>query len=331
MSDESKNGMIEECAPANGKKRPTPDAESAKAANGDANAEKPAAPRKKKSGMDMLHGPLRGKIVLFAIPLALSSILQQLFNSADAIVAGQFLGSTELAAIGGIAPLITLFIGMFVGLSIGTNASIATRIGHGERDRIHDAVQTTAVVALACAVVVMLAGVFATELIVDSVGMPGEARAEAVSYLRIYLIGIAFFLVYNFGSAILRAKGDTRRPLYALAVAVVLNCALDVAAVAVLGMGAAGIAAATVVSYAVAAAIIVAMLMREEEAFRLDVRHLRAERSSRSSTSACRRACRASCSRFRTSSSRRRSTVSAPMRSRDPPRRSTSSTTPTLS
>ena len=285
MSDERTNGTTEGCTPAGGEERPAATADDAANAKEAADAsraasEDAAAPGKKRSGMDMLHGPLRGKIVLFAIPLALSSILQQLFNSADAIVAGQFLGSTELAAIGGIAPLITLFIGMFVGLSIGTNASIATRIGHGERDRIHDAVQTTAVVALACAVIVMLAGVFATELIVDAVGMPDEARDEAVSYLRIYLIGIAFFLVYNFGSAVLRAKGDTRRPLYALAVAVVLNCALDVAAVAVFGMGAAGIAAATVVSYAVAAAIIVVMLMHEEEAFRLDVFHLRAERRS---------------------------------------------------
>ena len=295
MSDESKNGTAEEgktsSTAGNQATAPTTNvaakgtagagdaagAKEAASAGRAANADAAPSP-KKKSGMDMLNGPMRGKIVLFAIPLALSSILQQLFNSADAIVAGQFLGSTELAAIGGIAPLITLFIGMFVGLSIGTNASIATRIGHGERDRIHDAVQTTAVVALVCAVIVMLAGIFATELIVDAVGMPGEARAEAVSYLRIYLIGIAFFLVYNFGSAVLRAKGDTRRPLYALAVAVALNCALDVAAVAVLGLGAAGIAAATVVSYAVAAAIIVAMLMHEEEAFRLDVLHLRAER-----------------------------------------------------
>ena len=230
--------------------------------------------------MDMLHGPLRGKIVLFAIPLALSSILQQLFNSADAIVAGRYLGSNELAAIGGIAPIITLFIGLFVGLSVGTNAAIAMCIGRGDRKQVHDAVQTTAVVAIACAVAVMLAGVFCTEMVVDSVGVPSEARADAIRYLRIYLVGIAFFLVYNFGSAVLRAKGDTRRPLYALAVAVVLNCALDVVAVAVFGAGVAGIALATVVSYAAAAVIVVVMLMREEEAFRLDVRHLRACRHS---------------------------------------------------
>lgn len=232
------------------------------------------AKAKKHSGMDMLHGPLKGKIVLFAIPLALSSILQQLFNSADAIVAGRYLGADELAAIGGIAPIITLFIGLFVGLSVGTNAAIAVCIGRGEHGRVHDAVQTTAIVALACAAFVMIAGIVATEPIVASIGVPDEARADAISYLRIYLVGIAFFLVYNFGSAVLRAKGDTRRPLYALAVAVVLNCLLDVVAVGVLGTGVAGIAMATVVSYAVAAAIIVAMLVREEDGFRLDVRHL---------------------------------------------------------
>lgn len=241
--------------------------------------EKPSKKRfGRPSGMDMLHGPLRGKIVLFAIPLALSSVLQQLLSSADAIVAGRFLGSVELAAIGGIAPVITLFIGLFVGMSIGTNASIATRIGHGEHDKIHAAVQTTAVLAFVCAIAVMLAGELACEGVVDAVAVPAEARADAVIYLRIYLAGIAFFLVYNFGSAILRAKGDTRRPLYALAVAAAVNCALDVAAVAAFDAGVAGIALATVVSYAIAAGIVVALLMREEPAFRLDLRGLAVDR-----------------------------------------------------
>ena len=231
-----------------------------------------------RNSIDMLHGPLVGKLVLFAIPLALTSIFQQLFNSCDAIVAGRFLGSTELAAIGGIAPIITLFIGFFVGMSIGTNATIAMRIGQGDRSKIRGAVHTTAAIAIVCAVAVTIVGMAITDLVVDGVGVPAEARAESISYLRIYFAGIAFFLVFNFGSAVLRAKGDTRRPLYALVVSVVVNCALDVLAVAVLHAGAAGIAAATVISYALAAAIVVWMLMHEEDDFRLDVRELRIDR-----------------------------------------------------
>lgn len=234
--------------------------------------EKPKA--KKPSGMDMLHGPLPGKIILFAIPLALSSILQQLFNSADAIVAGRFIGGSALAAIGGVAPVITLLIGLFVGISVGTNVAIAIHIGHGDTARIKGAVQTTAVVALACSAVLTVLGIAATGPILDAISVPPEAQAEAAQYLQVYFGGIAFFLVYNFGAAVLRAKGDTRRPLYALAVAVVLNVALNLAAVLVFDAGVAGIALATVVSNAASAVIVVALLLREEESFRLEPRRL---------------------------------------------------------
>ena len=210
-----------------------------------------------RNSIDMLHGPLVGKLFLFAIPLAFSSIFQQLFNSTDAIVAGRLLGSTELAAIGGVAPLTALFISFFVGVSIGTNATIAMRIGQGDRSKIRTAVHTTAVIAIVSAVLVTVIGIAIAGLLVDSVEIPDEARAESVSYLRIYFAGVAFFLVFNFGSAILRAKGDTRRPLYALAISAVVNAVLDIFAVSVLHLGAAGIAAATVAAYALAAAIVI--------------------------------------------------------------------------
>ena len=230
-----------------------------------------------RNSIDMLHGPLVGKLFLFAIPLAFSSIFQQLFNSTDAIVAGRLLGSTELAAIGGVAPLTALFISFFVGVSIGTNATIAIRIGQGDRSKIRAAVHTTAVIAIVSAVLVTVIGIAIAGFLVDSVGIPDEARAESVSYLRIYFAGVAFFLVFNFGSAILRAKGDTRRPLYALAISAVVNAVLDIFAVSVLHLGAAGIAAATVAAYALAAAIVIVMLMHEEEDFRLNVRELRVD------------------------------------------------------
>ena len=234
--------------------------------------------KENRNSIDMLHGPLVGKLFLFAIPLAFSSIFQQLFNSTDAIVAGRLLGSTELAAIGGVAPLTALFISFFVGVSIGTNATIAIRIGQGDRSKIRAAVHTTAVIAIVSAVLVTVIGIAIAGFLVDSVGIPDEARAESVSYLRIYFAGVAFFLVFNFGSAILRAKGDTRRPLYALAISAVVNAVLDIFAVSVLHLGAAGIAAATVAAYALAAAIVIVMLMHEEEDFRLNVRELRVDK-----------------------------------------------------
>ena len=228
-----------------------------------------------RNSIDMLHGPLPGKIVLFAVPLALSSILQQLFNSADAIAAGRMIGNTALAAVGGMAPVISLLIGLFVGLSIGANVAIAVRIGHGEPEKVADAVHTTAAVALISSVALTAFGLAATEPILDSIGMPADSRAEAADYLRIYFGGIAFFLVYNFGSAILRAKGDTRRPLYALAVAVALDVVLNYAAVAVFDAGVAGIAAATVASNAAAAGLVVRFLLHEDETFRLHPSRIR--------------------------------------------------------
>lgn len=228
----------------------------------------------KKNSIDMLHGPLPGKIILFAIPLALSSILQQLFNSANAIVAGRLIGSTALAAIGGVSPGHHAADRPVVGLSIGANVAIAIHIGHKELDRVHGAVQTTAIVTLVSSVALTAVGVFATEPILDATNIPADARVEATGYLQAYFAGIVFFLVYNFGSAVLRAKGDTRRPLYALAVAVALNIVLNVVAVTVFDGGVVGIAVATDVSNAAAAGIIVWMLLHEEEAFRLDVQHL---------------------------------------------------------
>jgi len=230
--------------------------------------------------IDMLHGPLLGRIILFAIPLALSSILQQLFNSADAIVAGRFIGSSALAAVGGTMPVISLLIGLFLGLSVGTNVAVAVRIGQGDLVHVSGVVRTTAVVTLVSSVVLTVVGLATTQPIIDAIGMPADARLEADQYLRIYFGGIVFYLVYNFGAAVMRARGDSRRPLYALAVAVALNVVLNLFTVQVLGWGVVGIALATDLSNAVAAGIVVWFLVHEEGPCRLELRHLRPERSS---------------------------------------------------
>ena len=224
---------------------------------------------KKQNGIDMLHGPLPLKIILFAIPLALSSILQQLFNSADAVIAGQYIGSSALAAVGGVAPIISLFIATFVGLSIGSNVLIAVYIGRGELERVRGGIQTTVIVALTCSLLMTVLGIVLTDPILEAVNVPQDAWDEARQYLHVYFAGVVFFVVYNFGSAVLRAKGDTRRPLYALALSVALNVILNYVAVVVCDAGVAGIALATVISNVVSSGMIVFYLLREEETFRL--------------------------------------------------------------
>lgn len=223
----------------------------------------------------MLNGPLAGKIVLFAIPLALSSILQQLFNSADSVFAGQYLGSAALAAVGGVAPIISLFVATFTGLSVGVNVVIAIHIGHHDLGRIRGAIQTAAVAAIVCSIVMSVLGVALTDFILGAISMPQEAWQPAALYLHVYFIGIIFLVVYNFASAVLRAKGDTRRPLYALGVAAFLNIALDWIAVDPLSAGVLGIAVATVISDAVAAIIVVVLLLREEETYRLTFKDMK--------------------------------------------------------
>lgn len=224
---------------------------------------------KKQNGIDMLHGPLPLKIILFAIPLALSSILQQLFNSADAVIAGQYIGSSALAAVGGVAPIISLFIATFVGLSIGSNVLIAVYIGRGEFGRVRGGIQTTVIVALTCSLLMTVLGIVLTDPILEAVNVPQDAWDEARQYLHVYFAGVVFFVVYNFGSAVLRAKGDTRRPLYALALSVALNVILNYVAVVVCDAGVSGIALATVISNIVSSGMIVFYLLREEETFRL--------------------------------------------------------------
>ncbi len=224
---------------------------------------------KKSNSIDMLHGPLLGKIVLFAIPLAIASILQQLLNSADSLFAGQYISSAALAAVGGVAPIISLFVALFSGLAVGVNVVIAVHIGHDDLEKIRGSVQTTAIVALAASVVVAVAGIASTDLILGWISMPAEAWADGALYLHVYFVGVVFLVVYNMGSAVLRAKGDTKRPLYALAAAAILNVILDYVAVAVLSSGVFGIAVATVVADAVCAVMVVWYLLHEEETFRL--------------------------------------------------------------
>lgn len=219
--------------------------------------------------IDMLHGPLFMKILLFALPLAASSVLQQLFNSVDVAVVGRFASSEALAAVGSNAPVINLLINLFVGISMGANAVISNHIGQNDRGKIRSAVSTSAVVALLSGVFLMVLGTAVAGPVHRMMGTPVEVTRMAVSYLRIYFLGMPFIMIFNFGSAILRSLGDTRRPLYILIWAGIINTVLNLLFVIVFHMGVEGVAIATGISNLFSAVMVVQILLREQDPYKL--------------------------------------------------------------
>lgn len=225
--------------------------------------------------IDMLHGSMADKILLFALPLAASSILQQLFNSADVAVVGRFADSTAQAAVGCNSALINLMLNLFIGLSTGTNVVIANYIGQGKRKEVHSTVHTVFAVALISGVFLLTLGQVIASPVLHLLNTPEETVGQAVAYLRIYFLGMPFIMVYNFGAAILRSVGDTRRPLLCLSLAGVLNVLLNLLMVIVFRLGAAGVAIATAVSNGLSASLVLFFLLREDSLIRLDLRKLR--------------------------------------------------------
>lgn len=217
----------------------------------------------------MLHGPLFMKILLFALPLAASSVLQQLFNSVDVAVVGRFASSEALAAVGSNAPVINLLINLFVGISMGANAVISNHIGQNDREKIRSAVSTSAVVALLSGVFLMVLGTAVAGPVHRMMGTPVEVTRMAVSYLRIYFLGMPFIMIFNFGSAILRSLGDTRRPLYILIWGGIINTVLNLLFVIVFHMGVEGVAIATGISNLFSAVMVVQILLREQDPYKL--------------------------------------------------------------
>jgi putative MATE family efflux protein len=223
----------------------------------------------------MLNGPLAGKIVRFAIPLAAASILQQLFNSADLAVIGRFENSTAMAAVGSNAAIVGLLVSLFGGLSLGTNVVVATLIGQGRKERIGDAVHTSISLAFLSGIVIWLLGLVLAPAILRAISTPDEVLPLASLYLRIYFGAMPFMLVYDFGSSVLRAKGDSGRPLRVLIISGILNVVLNLFFVGVCRLSVAGVAIATVISNILSAALVLNFLMHEEEAFRFSFRKLR--------------------------------------------------------
>ncbi len=220
--------------------------------------------KRRSQQIDMLHGPLLKKLLTFALPLAASGLLQMLFNSADVAVIGWFETSAAQAAVNSNGPLINLLINLFAGLSVGVTVVIAGYIGRSDTDDVHSVVLTAAVVAGVSGVVLLALGMLVAEPLLTLMDTPPEVLALAAQYLRIYFAGMPFIMVYNFGAAILRSVGDTRRPLYVLIGAGVLNVGLNLLFVALFKMSVAGVATATLISDAVSAAFVVAFVMRDK-------------------------------------------------------------------
>ncbi len=218
----------------------------------------------------MLHGPLAGKIVLFALPLAASSILQQLFNAADLAVVGRFASAAAMAAVGSNAAVINLLVGLFVGLSVGANVVIANLIGADKRNQISDAVHTVIALALLSGVFLTAAGFFLAPMVLRMMGAPDHVLRLAVLYLRIYFLGMPAIMIYNFGSAILRSKGDSRRPFFSLTLAGAVNVLLNLIFVIVFHMHVIGVALATVLSNLLSAGLVLHFLLHEDPSFRLN-------------------------------------------------------------
>ena len=232
--------------------------------------------RKQKQGyeIDMLNGPLAGKILLFALPLMLSSLLQLLFNAADVVVVGRFAGKEALAAVGSNGSLINLFINLFIGLSVGTNVVIARDLGAGKPDNVRRSVHTSITVSLVSGIVLMVAGTTLARQMLELMSSPPDVIDLAALYLRIYFLGMPGNLLYNFGAAILRAKGDTRRPLYYLTAAGIINVVLNLIFVVPLKMSVAGVALATIISQYISAALVLLTLIREDGVMHLDLKAL---------------------------------------------------------
>ena len=230
--------------------------------------------RTNKYEMDMTVGALLPKLLIFSVPLMLSGILQLLFNLADMIVIGQFSTTNALAAIGGTSSLINFFVNVAIGVSIGSNVVVSHFYGAGKKKEIHDAVHTSILLAVILGVGVGITAILLCRPVLELMKTPDDVINLSVLYVRIYFAGLPLMMLYNFGSAILRAVGDTKRPLYFLTAGGVINVMLNLFFVCVLHMSVDGVALATVISQTISAALVLNCLMKTDSSYKLIVKDL---------------------------------------------------------
>lgn len=225
--------------------------------------------------MDLTSGAVLPNMLRFSLPIMASGVLQLLFNAADIIVVGRFAGDNSMGAVGSTSSLINLFTNLFIGLSVGVNVIAARSHGANSKDDMQDIVHTSVLLSLICGVVLAVIGVFLAPEILELMETTEAQLPLAVTYLRIYFLGMPATMLYNFGAAVLRAVGDTKRPLYFLTTAGVVNVLLNLMFVIVFKMDVAGVALATVISQCISAVLIVICLAKEKGAIHLDFRKLK--------------------------------------------------------
>lgn len=229
----------------------------------------------KRLNRSMLDGPLFSNIILYTIPIILTSVLQLLFNAADLVIVGRYCGSISVAAVGATGSIINLLVNFFIGLSVGTGVTVAQAIGAHNDDEVHRTVHTALPSAFASGICLTVVGVVFCESFLKLMGTPDNVLSLSAVYMRIYFSGITFTMVYNFCASILRAAGDTKSPLIFLTIAGVINVVLNIIFVTQFNMNVAGVALATAISQGVSAILVVIALMRREDSCRLMLGKLR--------------------------------------------------------
>lgn len=231
--------------------------------------------RKKTYTMDMCDGPILKQMLLFALPLMASSLLQLLFNAADIIVVGRFAGDHSLAAVGSTTSLVNLMVNLFMGCSVGANVLAARFFGAKRLEDLSDSVHTAIAISLLSGIILTIVGMLTAPILLSWMKTPDEVLSLASVYLRTYFLGMTAMMLYNFGAAILRAIGDTKRPLYYLIVAGIINLVFNLFFVIVLHWGVFGVGLATTISQFVSATLMMRCLMREREEIRLHWKRVR--------------------------------------------------------
>lgn len=228
--------------------------------------------------LDMLHGSIWNKLIQYALPVAATGILEQLFNASDVAIVGNFTGSAKtvsVAAVGANSPIVGLLLNLFIGIALGTNVVIATAIGRGDHKTVKKAVHTSVIMAVTGGFIVTILGELLIGYLLPMLNVPDEVLPYALLYIRIYLVGMPVILLYNFEAAIFRSIGETKMPLKALAVSGIINVLLNLFFVIVLHMTVNGVAIATVISNLISSMILFIKLLRTDQLIHLDIHELR--------------------------------------------------------
>ncbi len=225
--------------------------------------------------VDMCNGPIFKKLIIFAIPLILSGCLQLLFNAADIIVVGRFTGSEALAAVGSTSALINLLVNLFIGISVGANVVLGKYIGARDDENASKTVHTAIFISIVGGILMIFIGFFFSKPLLELMATPEDVIDLSSLYMRIYFVGMPFFMLYNFGAAILRSIGDTKRPLYFLLISGIINVLFNLFFVIVFHMGVAGVALATIISEGISAILILLCLKHMDGPLHFELKDMR--------------------------------------------------------